>query len=125
VPGAPTRRGPPPVIVASPTSDTATSDDDDNETVIEPPKIPARSNANRLTKVVAPELIEDNTAETPSSSTGTEDSQRDVAERAAEADEESCGEEQLEQRPRGQQNANNVNKHNVTNNIIHIKTNSQ
>jgi len=125
VPGAPTRRVPPPVIVASPTSDTATSDDD-NETVIEPPKIPARSNANRLTKVAAPEPTEDNNAaETPSSSTGTEDSQRDVAERAAEADEESCGEEQLERRPQGRLNVNHVNKRNVANNIINVKTDSQ
>lgn len=117
VPAVPIRRGPPPVIVASPTSDTATSDDeDDKATVIEPPKIPARSNAHRLTKVAAPDP-DDNTAETPSSSTGTEDSQRDVAERAAEADEESCGEEQLERRPRGLQNPNtNTTKHNTTNN---------
>lgn len=120
VPAVPTRRGPPPVIVASPTSDTATSDDDDdggNVTAIEPPKIPARSNAHRLTKVAVPEPEDCNAAETPSSSTGTEDSQRDVAERAAEADEESCGEEQLERRPRGQ-NANNNIKHNVTINNI-------
>ncbi|KAL4141896.1 hypothetical protein QTP88_004448 [Uroleucon formosanum] len=97
VPAVPTRRAPPPVIVASPTSDTATSDDDDDDDdghghdhdgmAIEPPQIPARSNAHRLTKVAAPEPDE-NAAETPSSSTGTEDSQRDVAERAAEADEE-------------------------------------
>ncbi|KAE9524599.1 hypothetical protein AGLY_014649 [Aphis glycines] len=124
VPAVPTRRVPPPVIVASPTSDTATSSDDDtgddddgnrgrDGTTIEPPQIPARSNAHRLTKVAAPDPDE-NAAETPSSSTGTEDSQRDVAE----ADEESCGEEQLERRPRVvlQQNANNAVKHNAINN---------
>ncbi|XP_025417421.1 rho GTPase-activating protein 100F-like isoform X2 [Sipha flava] len=131
VPGVPTRRGPPPVIVASPTSDTATSDenDGDNDTsAIEPPQIPARSNAHRLTKVAAPDPPEDNAAETPSSSTGTEDSQRDVAERAAEADEESCGEEQLqnERRPRGlmqQQNASATMKHNTVNGTT-INTNT-
>ncbi|XP_050536599.1 rho GTPase-activating protein 100F-like isoform X2 [Daktulosphaira vitifoliae] len=108
VPAVPPRR-PPPVIVASPTSDTTTSEDDDIETVIEPPKIPARTNAHRLVKIAAPDP-EEVTVETPSSSTGTEDSQRDVAERAAEADEESCGEEQLERKPRGLNN--NSTKHN-------------
>ncbi|XP_050435790.1 rho GTPase-activating protein 100F-like isoform X2 [Adelges cooleyi] len=107
VPAVPPRRGPPPVIVASPTTDTATSDEDDggdgdNETAaaaaIEPPQIPARSNAHRLIKVAAPEPAEEvPPADTPSSSTGTEDSQRDVAE----ADEESCGDEQPERKPRG------------------------
>lgn len=132
VPAVPARRGPPPVIVASPTSDTATSDDGDddddddegngdNETAIEPPQIPARSNAHRLTKVAAPDP-EDNAAETPSSSTGTEDSQRDVAERAAEADEESCGEEPLERRPRGP-NATNIRRNTIINNTTTTITN--
>lgn len=116
VPAVPARRGPPPVIVASPTSDTATSSDDDDggggcgigsgggrETAIEPPRIPARSNVHRLTKMAAPEPEDSNAAETPSSSTGTEDSQRDVAERAADADEESCGEEQQQQQQQLQQ----------------------
>ncbi|XP_060853479.1 rho GTPase-activating protein 100F-like isoform X1 [Rhopalosiphum padi] len=132
VPAVPTRRVPPPVIVASPTSDTATSDDDDDDdnhghdgTAIEPPQIPARSNAHRLTKVAAPDP-EENAAETPSSSTGTEDSQRDVAERAAEADEESCGEEQLERRPRGlQNNANTAIKHNAINNSNNSNNNNR